>query len=123
VNGRTALVFRAPMRDRHGDPVDANGNPVNMLDEEGNAFVGEIKGIVMGGLSASPRMSARGEASDTRGMIGCPLRASVKLKFGDRVEIDGVRYRVISNPEWGYSGTLTGTNFGSYWVDVEGFIG
>ena len=122
MRGRTGSVFRAPLRDRHGDPIDEDGNPVNMLDEDGNAFVGEIKNIVMGGLSASPKMSYQ-ETSDTRGMIGCPRKASVKLKFGDRVNIDGVRYRVISNPEWNYPHMLTGTDFGFYWVDVEGFVG
>lgn len=122
MNGQTGLVFRAPLRDRHGDAVDANGDPVDMTDEEGNAFVGEITGIVMGGMSASPSMS-REESSDTRGMIGCPSRAAVKLKFGDRVEINGVRYRVISTPEWGYRHGMTGTDFGYYWVDVEGRYG
>lgn len=122
MRGQTALVFRAPLRDRHGDAIDADGNPVDMLDEEGNAFVGRISKIVMGGMSASPSRS-REESSDTRGMIGCPRRAAVKLKFGDRVEINGVRYRVISKPEWDYRSSLTGTDFGYYWVDIEGTIG
>lgn len=122
MRGQTAKVFRAPNRDRHGDPIDLAGNPVDMMDDEGNAYVGEIKRIVMGGLSASPKM-ARGESSDTRGMIGCPSKASVKLKFGDRVEINDVRYRVISRPEWDYPQSLTGTRFGYYWIDVEAQIG
>lgn len=122
MNGQTGLVFRAPLRDRHGDAIDANGNPVDMTDEDGNAFVGQIDKIVMGGMSASPTMS-REESSDTRGMIGCPRRAAVRLQFGDRVNINGIRYRVVSAPEWDYRQGMTGTDFGYYWVDVEGTIG
>lgn len=121
MKGQTGLVFRAPLRDRHGDPIDEDGKPVDMLDDEGNAFVGEISRIVMGGLSASPKM-AREESSDTRGMIGCPRKSKVKLQFGDRIDINGVRYRVISKPEWDYRHFLTGTDFGYYWVDVEGMV-
>ena len=117
-----AQVFRAPNRDRHGDPIDVDGNPVDMLDEEGNAFVGEIKGIIMGGLSASPTMKGE-ESTDTRGQIGCPTKSSIVLKVGDRVEINNVRYRVISNPEWNYPSYLTGTKPTHYWLDVEGVIG
>lgn len=122
MKGQTGLVFRAPLRDRHGDAIDEDGNPVDMLDEEGNAFVGEINNIVMGGMSASPKM-AREESSDTSGMIGCPRRGKVKLQFGDRININGVRYRVTSNPEWDYPHYLTGSDFGFYWVNIEGMIG
>ena len=122
MNGQSGRVFRAPERDRHGDPIDEDGLPVSMLDDEGNAYVGVINGIVMGGLSASPKMS-RQETSDTRGMIGCPRTASVKLQFGDRIEIDKARFAVISHPEWDYRHGLTGTDFGYYWVDVEAKIG
>lgn len=122
MRGQTGKVFRAPMRDRHGDPIDAQGNPVDMIDEDGNAYVGMIKRIVMGGMSASPAMF-REETSDTRGMIGCPQKSVVKLEFGDRVEIADVMYRVISRPEWDYRQGFTGTSFGYYWVDVEAPIG
>lgn len=122
MKGQVGLVFRAPERDRHGDAVDSNGDAVDMLDEEGNAFVGEIKGIIMGGLSASPKMRGE-ESTDTRGQIGCPTKASVTLKVGDRIEIMGMRFRVISNPEWNYPSYLTGTRPTHYWLDVEGYIG
>jgi len=122
VRGQVAQVFRAPNRDRHGDPIDSEGNPVDMLDEDGNAFVGEIKGIIMGGLSASPKMSGE-EATDTRGQIGCPTKSSIRIKVGDRIELNGVRYRVISNPEWDYPHYMTGTKPSHYWLDVEGYIG
>lgn len=122
MRGQTGSVFRAPMRDRHGDAIDEDGKPVDMLDEDGNAYVGDISGIVMGGLSASPSMS-REESSDTRGMIGCPRKAVVRVQFGDRININNVRYRVTSNPEWDYPHDFTGTDFGYYWVNVEGVIG
>lgn len=120
--GQTGLVFRAPARDRHGDAINEDGSTVSMLDVDGNAFVGEIKNIIMGGMSASPSMSSE-ESSDTRGMIGCPRKSSVLLQFGDRIEINDVRYRVVSRPEWNYRHGLTGTDFGYYWVDIEGTIG
>lgn len=122
MRGQTGLVFRAPLRDRHGDAINEDGSPVDMTDEDGNAYVGQIFNIVMGGMSASPSMS-REESSDTRGMIGCPRRSDVKLQFGDRLEVNGVRYRVISNPAWDYRQGMTGTDFGYYWVDVEGTVG
>lgn len=122
MRGHTARVFRAPERDRHGDPVDAQGNPVDMLDDEGNAFVGFVSRVVLGGLSASPSMKGQ-ESGSSRGMIGLPKKASVRVTFGDRVEINGVRYQVISRPEWDYRHGLTGTDFGYYWVDVEGVYG
>lgn len=122
MSGLTGRVFRAPARDRHGDPVDELGRPVSMLDEDGLAFVGQIKGIVMGGMSASPSR-AREETADTGGMIGCPVRSSVKLSFGDRIDIGGVRYQVTSRPEWDYRQALTGTRFRHYWVDVRGVDG
>lgn len=122
MKGQLGLVFRAPYRDRHGDPIDSDGNPVDMLDDDGNAFVGEIRGIIMGGLSASPKMKGE-ESTDTRGQIGCPTKASITLQVGDRIEINSVRYRVISNPEWNYPSYLTGTKPSHYWLDVEGYIG
>lgn len=116
------LVFRAPSRDRHGDPIDSAGKPVDMLDEFGDAFVGEVSGLIMGGLSANPKMQGE-ESTDTRGQVGCPTASSIRVRVGDRIEINGVRYRVISNPEWDYPSYLTGTKPTHYWIDVEGYIG
>lgn len=122
MRGQVAQVFRAPFRDRHGDPIDSDGNPVDMLDDEGNAYVGQIRGIIMGGLSANPKMRGE-ESTDTRGQIGCPVKASITLNIGDRIEINSVRYRVISNPKWNYPSYLTSTKPSHYWLDVEGYIG
>ena len=122
MKGLTGKVFRAPLRDRHGDPVDADGNPVSMVDVDGLAFVGEIKEIVMGGMTASPTMQ-RQETSDSAGMIGCPVKSVVKLAMGDRIDIGGTRYQVASKPHWDYRQTLTGTRFPYYWVDVRGTDG
>lgn len=121
MRGQTGRVFRAPKRDRHGDAVDDNGKPVDMVDAEGLAYVGVIKKIIMGGLSASPKMQ-RIEATDTGGQIGCPAKASVQLQIGDRIEINDVRYRVTSPPRWGYESFFSGTKFGYQWFDVEGWV-
>ncbi|ATN93982.1 head-tail connector protein [Mycobacterium phage Kumao] len=121
MRGQSGTVYRAPKRDRHGDPVDENGNPVE-LTGDGLAKVGVVKGIILGGLSASPSMERR-ETSDTTGQIGIPRKRNPRVRFGDRIDINGVRYQVVSNPEWDYPHYMTGTDFGMYWVSVRGVIG
>jgi hypothetical protein len=121
-------VYRAPNRDRYGDPVDDDGNPVDMLDPSGLCHIGRIDSLVMGGQSWS-RVQTRGEVADTTGMIGCPVAGflplelpftlgELKLTHGDRIDIDGVRYSVVGPRLWDYENSLTGTNFGRYWVHV-----
>lgn len=123
MSARVGRIFRAPKRDRHGDPVDSSDNPVDMRDPEGLAFVGELKDIIMGGISASPS-KGRQETSDTSGQIGCRTDLEPKVMFGDRIEIDGVRYQVTSQPEWGFGHSFSGsTFFNRYWVDVEARVG
>lgn len=117
MSGRSGDVFRAPKTDRHGDPVDDAGNPVKITDKEGLAFLGTLTDIIMGGQSASKVLS-RQESSDTSGMIGCRRDRTPKLKFGDRIVIDGIKYEVKSPPEWDHPHSFTGTNFNRYWVDV-----
>lgn len=122
MRGLSGVVYRAPKRDRHGDAVDEDGNPVEMTGD-GLARVGVVKGIIMGGMSASPSMAQR-ETSDTTGQIGIPKKGNtVQVKFGDRIDINGVRYRVTSKPEWDYRQYMSGTDFGFYWISVEGVIG
>lgn len=117
MSGRSGDVYRAPKRDRHGDPVDDAGNPVKITDKEGLAFLGTLDDIIMGGQSASKVLS-RQESSDTSGMIGCRRDRTPKVKFGDRIVIDGIKYEVKSVPEWDHNHPWTGTNFNRYWVDV-----
>lgn len=118
MSARSGDVFRAPKRDRHGDPIDDDGNPVRVLDKSGQAFVGTLTGIIMGGQSASRRLQ-NSESSDTSGMIGCLRNHSVKVKHGDRIVIDGVKYEVTSRPEWQYGHSFADTDWSPYyWVDV-----
>jgi hypothetical protein len=127
VSGRSGDVFRAPKRDRHGDPVESDGvTPVD-LTAHGDAFLGTLTNIIMGGQSASPSMG-RQESSDTTGTIGCRRDFTPKLKLGDRIIIDGVEYQ-CGPTEWDndhsftdstVAGTLGG---GIYWVKVSARIG
>ena len=117
----TGTVYRAPQRDRHGDPIDYWANPVDMADPDGWAYVGTISGVIIGGQSVSPSRG-RQESSDTTGQIGCRRTGSVKLQFGGRIDIDGQRYKVVSRPEWDYP-HWTGTSFPLYWVRVEATVG
>jgi hypothetical protein len=116
----TGDLYRSAKRDRHGDPVDDDGNPVDLLDPDGLAFVGTIEDIVMGGLSSNS-LNVRGEVASTDGMIGCP-RAGIKLQHGDRIDIDSVRYQVVGPRLWDYPSALTGTDFTRYWVRVDAVL-
>jgi hypothetical protein len=112
-------VYRAPARNAHGDAIDADGNVIRLSD--GVALVGEINGIVMGGQSALPSRG-RQESSDTSGQVGIPNTNAIKVQFGDRIEIDGVTYKVTSRPQWDYAHSLTGSPPSHYWLHVESTI-
>lgn len=118
--GATGVVYRTPMRDPNGDPIDENGNVVRPGSL--GSLVGTITGIIVGGLSASPSMQ-RQETSDTTGQIGIPNKDPIKVKFGDRILIDGTVFRVTSRPLWTYSNQRTGTKPEFTWVQVEGTTG
>jgi hypothetical protein len=94
------------------------------MDEDGNAFVGELVDIIMGGQSAS-RSKVMQETADTTGKIGCRRDLLPKLQLGDRIVIDGIKYEVASTPEQGWDNDhpFTGTNFNRYWVDVRSRVG
>jgi hypothetical protein len=110
------IVYRAPKRDKNGDPTDDDGNVIRGLPE-----VGTIHGIIMGGQSVTPNWS-RQESADTTGLIGCPTSEPVKLRHGDRVVINGLKYSVVGQPQWDYPHDLTGTDFGYYWCRVEATV-
>lgn len=119
MTARSGDVFRAPKRNRFGDPVDDGGNPISMVDKDGLAFVGTLEDIIMGGLSAA-RSRAQQETVDTSGMIGCRTDLEPRVQYGDRIHIDGVKYEVASHPEWGHGHSFSGsTFFNRYWVDVR----
>ena len=130
--GRTGQVYRTPRRDAHGDPVDENGNVIRLRERgstlpftppvslgSSSTYVGEVKGILMGGLSASPSLS-RQESSDTTGQIGIPNKNLIKVQFGDRIVIDGVKYKVTSRGRWDYPNSMSGTRPEYHWVSVAG---
>ncbi|MBV6360435.1 hypothetical protein R2325_16400 [Mycobacteroides chelonae] len=116
LRGRTGTVFRAVKRNEDGDPVDDDGNVIR-IGPNGLGEMGVIKGVVMGGLSASPTLS-REESSDTSGQIGIPVKNTVKVQFGDQIAIDNVVYRVISRDLWNYENSLSTTKPKHYWVKV-----
>ncbi|QNJ56828.1 head-to-tail stopper [Mycobacterium phage Reindeer] len=117
--GRTGTVFRTPLRNEHGDAVDEDGKVIRV--GANGTELGKVKGIVMGGLSASPSL-ARGEFSNTAGQIGIPNKNSIKVKFGDRILIDGVLFKVVSAPLWDYANSMSGTGPEFHWVRVEGTV-
>ena len=116
-SGRPGKVYRTPLRNRNGDPVDADGNVIRVGAD--GTYVGEVKGILMGGLSASPSLS-RQESSDTSGQIGIPNKNLIKVQFGDRIVIDGVKYKVTSRGRWDYPNSMSGTRPEYHWVSVAG---
>lgn len=119
-SGATGKVYRAPLRNAHGDPVDQNGNVVRPTSN--GLLVGEIKNILMGGVSASPSLQ-RQDSSNTSGQIGIPNKKNqIKVQFNDRLIIDGVTYRVVSQPLWTYRNSLSGTKPKYTWLQVEGTV-
>lgn len=106
-----ATIYRAPQRDRHGDPVDAEG------DAAEHALVGTATGVIPGGAHWH-REHTRGEVASTKGQIGFP-RTGLIPEPGDRIMMAGVRYQVVGRPEWDYESPLTGSDFGYAWVGVE----
>ncbi|QSM01069.1 head-to-tail stopper [Mycobacterium phage Nanosmite] len=118
--GRKGFVYRAPKRNHNGDPVDDDGNVIRVGAD--GTKLGEVKGILMGGLSASPSMG-RQESSNTSGQIGIPNKNVIKVQFGDRIVIDGVKYRVVSTGMWDYPNSMSGTKPEYHWVQVEGSVG
>ena len=116
----TGTVYRAPKRDRHGDPVDSDGSPVQPSGD-GVAKVGTLEGLIFGGQSVRP-LPGRGEVASSEGLIGAPRNAAVKLQHGDRLDVDGTRYQVIGPRRFYYPHSITGTDLGLYWVRVEATV-
>lgn len=119
--GIPGRVYRAPQRNRHGDPVDSDGNVVEMLDD-GTCLVGEVKGLVMGWLSPS-QQDDRAESSSGKTTIGVPNENTIHVQYGDRLLVDGVRYQVVSNGRWNYANSMTTTRPEYHWVDVTTWLG
>lgn len=118
MTGVTGDLFRAPKRNRHGDPVELDGvTPVKVTDKDGNAFVRTLDNIIVA-ASSDVRSRDHQETSDSTGTLGLIRDSGEKAKYGDRIFIDGVKYEV-KTVNWDTNNPLTGTNFGRYWVDVN----
>jgi hypothetical protein len=105
VNG---TVFRAPKRNRNGDPVDQDGDPVR-LSGDGVAKVGVITGLIIGSANVGG-VATRGDVASTEGLVGAPTTAAIRLQHGDIVQTeDGVRYKLSGPQLWGRPHSLTGS--------------
>jgi hypothetical protein len=114
------VVYRAPRRNEHGDPVDADGNPVR-LSGDGVARVGTINGLVPGGDTVTT-VATRGDVVSTAGLIGAPVDSPTLLRHGDILEIDGTRYAITGLRMWGHANSLTGTVPTHYWIKATATI-
>lgn len=122
--GVTGDLFRAPSRNRHGDPVDDSGNPVVITDRDGLAFLGTMVNILQGSTSAS-RVNDRQESADGGGQMGFLKKGKLtdgtpapKVQFGDRIVIGGQKFEVTSDPNWDSPHSMTGSVFPRYFVNT-----
>lgn len=105
----SAYVYRAPGRNAHGDPVDADGNVVRPTAD--GLLVGVIKNVMVGSLAVG---------DPGQQTIGIPnVKRQVQVQFGDRLVINGVKYQVDSGQQWNYPHSLTSTRPKYFWVEVE----
>lgn len=117
--GASGKVYRAAFgRNNDGDPIDSDGNVVH-IEENLGCFIGDILGVLLGGPSASPSMS-RQDSSDTSEQIGIPIHPlNPVVKLGDRLIINSVRFKVISQADWAYANSMTTTKPTYAWYHVD----
>jgi hypothetical protein len=121
----TGIVYRAPARDAHGDPIDTDGNIVRMFGESW-AKIGAISGLIVGGSSGTsktgsyPVPSLRGEVVSTEGLIGWPRNSRIALQADDIVQIDGQRFKVSGPVLFGRRHSLSGRPLRYSWISVTG---
>jgi hypothetical protein len=101
--------------------VDNDGNPVEIVDRDGLAYLGTVNNVIIGGQSVQPQ-NTNGEYADTSGLIGLP-RNGIKVQNGDRLVIDGIKYAVAGPRLWDSPHPTTGTNFPYYWVSTAATVG
>jgi hypothetical protein len=126
-----AAVYRTPARDRNGDPIDANGNPISMYGDV--TYLGTLDVVLSNvqSMSVQPRLTGTGvgnvdreEAVDVAGLIGAPRRAGILLRHGDRLLIAdsegyAFRYRVVGERLFDYPNSLSGWDHRLYWIRAE----
>ncbi len=107
-------VYRAPARDEHGDPVDAQGEPVRLYGD-GTAKLGIIKGLIFGARTVDS-LPVRGDVVSTEGLIGWPVSSLIQLQAGDVLQVDGQRYAISGPVLWGRPHSLTGNPARFRWI-------
>src|SRR5262249_3043769 len=84
-----ATVYRTPGRDRNGDPVDANGNPVSMYSAA--TYLGTLDVVLNDAqaMSVEPGLTGSGggnvdrsETADVVSQVGAPRHAEILLRHG-----------------------------------------
>lgn len=116
----SAKVYRAVhSRDPHGDPIDADGNVTRLEGNDG--YIGTVYGLIMGGQAPYSQLD-RQESSNTTGQIGIPNKNTIKVQFGDRLVVNGVKYKVTSKGMWDYPQLMSGTRPEFHWVTVDATI-
>ncbi|SKY04087.1 Uncharacterised protein [Mycobacteroides abscessus subsp. massiliense] len=116
----SAKVYRAVhSRDEHGDPIDEHGNVIRLEGDDG--CIGTVYGLIMGGQAPFSSLD-RQESSNTTGQIGIPNKNAIKVKFGDRLVINEMKYKVTSTGMWDYPQLMTGTPPEYHWVTVDATI-
>lgn len=127
-----ALVYRPNQiaTDRHGDPVDRDGNVVR--PESPSTYLGTLR-VVFTDMQAEPiepRLTGSGggsvdraEAADISGRVGAPRNAAILLRHGDRLIVPdsegySLTYQVVGPRLFDYPNSLTGWNHRLYWVGV-----
>lgn len=131
-------VFRARndtvgvKRNRHGDSVDDDGNPVGITDKDGLAFIGTIEDIWLSAITpGAPTVSSsavlgapsRQETSDANTTMCIAKGDGPLVKYGDRIVVQGVKFEIKTDANWDDVNPLTGTDFGRYYVSALGRIG
>lgn len=116
-DGAPGLLYRprAAQIDRNGDSV-VGGQVVRPTSP--GTYIGPLKGILMGGPSASTALQ-RGEYSDTTGKFGIPLANPYRVQYDDRIVIGDATWRVTSRPDWDFPNSMSGTKPTYAWVAVE----
>lgn len=116
----SAKVYRAVhSRDPHGDPIDTDGNVIRLEGNDG--YIGTVHGLIMGGQAPYSQLD-RQESSNTTGQIGIPNKNTIKVQFGDRLVVNGVKYKVTSKGMWDYPQLMSGTPPEFHWVTVDATI-
>jgi hypothetical protein len=129
----TGTVYRTTAVNRHGDPVDADGNVI-----PGPPLFGHHHGLIIGdlvvmslralGSGSTGGVVDRADVGSVQGLIGASRNASILLRHGDRVEVPsstdaaGFVYSIYGPRLFEQVNLLTGFDFGYYWIRSEALV-